>query len=138
MKKYFSAFPYFPEEDIEKILQEFREILNGKNMLTMGINVAKFEQEFAEYCGTKYAVVTNSCTAALEIVLQTLNLNKNDEVVVPAQTFIASGSCVLKSGAKVVFCDTDKNFLINYLDLKKKNNKKNKSCNCSPLCRPYK
>ena len=79
MKTYNTAFPYFPEEDIEEILKETREILCGNKMLTMGENVQKFEEQFAKYCQTKYAVATNSCTSALEIALSSLNLTSEDE-----------------------------------------------------------
>jgi len=127
MKVFNTAFPYFPNEDIEEILLEVREILEGNKMLTMGGNVAKFEEEFATYCATEYAVATNSCTAALEIALATLRLSATDEVVVPVQTFIATGSSVLKAGAKIVFCDVDDNFLLDFAFLKKVITKKTKA-----------
>lgn len=119
MKIFNTAFPYFPDKDIDEILLEIREILTGNKMLTMGEHVAKFEEEFAVYCGTKYAIATNSCTAALEISLATLNLSSHDEVIVPVQTFIATGSSVLKSGAKIVFCDVNDDFLLDFTSLKR-------------------
>lgn len=127
MKRYNTAFPYFPESDIEEILKETREILVGNKMLTMGENVENFEKEFAKYCQTKYAIATNSCTSALEIALASLNLSSEDEVIVPVQTFVATGSCVLKSGAKIVFCDVDDNFLLDFEFMKKLINKNTKA-----------
>lgn len=114
MKIYNTSFPYFPEDDIEDILKEIKEILIGNKMLTMGDYVNKFEKEFSRYCGTQYAVATNSCTSALELCLATLALNDEDEVIVPVQTFIATGSSVLKSRAKIVFCDVDDDFLLSF------------------------
>ncbi|WP_107831066.1 DegT/DnrJ/EryC1/StrS family aminotransferase [Campylobacter concisus] len=127
MKKYNTAFPFFPQDDIKKILKETREILSGKKMLTMGENVQKFEKEFAKYCQSKYSVATNSCTSALEIALTSLNLTKDDEVIVPVQTFVATGSSVLKSGAKIVFCDIDDDFLLDFKFMKKLINKNTKA-----------
>lgn len=127
MKIYNTAFPYFPESDVDEILLEVKEILVGNKMLTMAEHVNDFEKEFSKYCGTKYAVATNSCTAALELSLSALNLNSDDEVIVPVQTFIATGSCVLKSGAKIVFCDVDDDFLLDYESMKNLINKNTKA-----------
>ena len=96
-------------------------------MLTMGENVQKFEKDFAEYSQTKYSVATNSCTSALEIALSSLNLTTEDEVIVPVQTFVATGSAVLKSGAKIVFCDVDDDFLLDFKNMKKLINKNTKA-----------
>ena len=125
--RYDTAFPYFPGEDIEMILAEFRGILGGQGMLTMGKNVQAFENEFAAYTGAQYAVATNSCTSALEIALKAIGIKRGDHVIVPAQTFIATGSCVALTGGSVVFCDTDDNFLISLEDLKKKITPKTKA-----------
>lgn len=127
MKKYNTAFPYFPKDDIEEILKDTREMLNGNKMLTMGENVQKFEKDFSAYCQTNYAVATNSCTSALEIALSSLNLTSEDEVIVPVQTFVATGSCVLKSGAKIVFCDVDDDFLLDFEFMKRLINKNTKA-----------
>ncbi|MCG3701777.1 DegT/DnrJ/EryC1/StrS family aminotransferase [Aliarcobacter butzleri] len=127
MKKYNTAFPYFPKDDIEEILKDTREMLNGNKMLTMGENVQKFEKDFSAYCQSNYAVATNSCTSALEIALSSLNLTSEDEVIVPVQTFVATGSCVLKSGAKIVFCDVDDDFLLDFEFMKRLINKNTKA-----------
>lgn len=118
--KYNISYPFFPKEDIKNILLEFKEILAGRGLLTMGKHVKVFEFNFAKCVGAKYAVAVNSCTSALEISLCSLNIKEGDEVIVPVQTFIATGSCVLMTGAKVVFCNTDENFLLDFEDLKKK------------------
>lgn len=119
MKTFNTAFPYFPESDVDAMLSEIRAILMGEKMLTMGEHVKAFEKEFGSYCGSEYAVATNSCTSALELSLAALGVASGDEVIVPVQTFIATGSCVLKSGAKIVFCDTDDDFLLDFEAMKK-------------------
>ncbi len=127
MKTYRTAYPFFPKKDIKKILKKTKKILLGEKMLTMSEYVDKFEKNFSQYIGTKYAVATNSCTSALEIVLHSLNLNSDDEVIVPVQTFTATGSSVLKSGAKIVFCDCDDNLLLDFKSLKKRITKNTKA-----------
>ena len=127
MKTYRAAFPYFPKEDIENILNDFRKILEGEEMLTMGRNVSIFEKKFADYCGCPYAISTNSCSSALEISLNILGLKKDDEVIVPVQTFVATASSVVRAGATPVFCDVDDNFILDFEDLKKKITEKTKA-----------
>lgn len=127
MKKYTTAFPFFPQHEIEWILNETREILTGKKMLSMGDNVREFEQRFADYCRRKYAIATNSCTSALNAVLKSLNLTDSDEIIVPTQTFFANLSSIVNAGATPIFCDTDENFLINYQDLQSKITNKTKA-----------
>jgi len=117
MEKYNIASPHFPKDDIDGILNRFKEILAGDGLLSMGRNVESFERSFAEYVGTDYAVSTNSCTSALEIALMAIGITGGDEVIVPAQTFIATGSSVVLSGAKAVFCETDDNFLLDFEDM---------------------
>ncbi|MGB3946577.1 MAG: aminotransferase class I/II-fold pyridoxal phosphate-dependent enzyme, partial [Bacteroidia bacterium] len=118
--KYKNALPYFPEEDIDNILGEVKEILLGQGFLTKGPKSKEFEAKFADYIGSKFAVSTNSCTTAMEVVLKAIGLTPQDEVIVPVQTFIATGSCVSNVGGKLIFCDCDENFLLDYNDLKNK------------------
>lgn len=124
---YKNALPYFHKEDIDNILVEFGEILSGNGMLTKGPKAKEFEKKYAEYTGSKYAITTNSCTTALEIVLKSIGLKQNDEVIVPTQTFIATGSCVVTCGGKVVFCDSNDDFLLDIEDLKLKINENTKA-----------
>src|SRR5256885_2531167 len=98
-----TAFPYFPPEEQAWLQSELGEILNG--MLAMGPRVARFEQEFANYCGTKYGVAFPSCTSALEAALIALGVSPGDEVLVPVETFIATGMAVSLTGARPVFTE---------------------------------
>ena len=125
--KYRTSSPHFPKEDIEEILPKISEILEGKGLLSMGDNVKEFESSFSSFVGSRAAVATNSCSSALEISLNVLGVGSGDEVIVPTQTFIATGSSVVKVGAKPIFCEINKNFLIDFEDLKKKINKHTKA-----------
>lgn len=125
--RYTTAFPYFPQQEIELILNETQAMLNGEKMLSMGDSVKQFEEEFAKYCGRPYGIATNSCTSALNVILRSLYLSPQDEVIVPTQTFFANLSSIINSNAKPIFCDTDENFLIDLESLKQKITKNTKA-----------
>ena len=74
---------------------------------TVGPFVPEFEKKFADYLGTKKAVSTQSGTAALHMALHELCIGKDDEVILPATTFVASINPVLYVGAKPVIVDVD-------------------------------
>ena len=102
MKRINMADPYFDQNDRDWIHQEVDNILDGR--LSMGPNVKSFEQEFSNHIQCKHAIAVNSCTSALEIALNHFNVN-GAEVVVPVQTFIATGMSVHLAGAIPVFAD---------------------------------
>ena len=81
-----------------KILKEIsKSIKNNKFILTD--EVKKFEKNFSKFCNTKYCVGVGNGSDALFISLKALNLKKNDEVIVPTLTFVASiNSISLASG----------------------------------------
>ena len=73
----------------------------------LGEEVALFEEEFAEYCGTRHCIGASSGTGALGLALEALGVSEDDEVIVPANTFIASVLPVLRLGARPVLVDCD-------------------------------
>jgi dTDP-4-amino-4,6-dideoxygalactose transaminase len=70
-----------------------------------GTNVAKFEEDFADFVGTRECVGVANGTDALEIVLESLDLPSDSEVIVPANSFIATSEAVSRAGLRVVFAD---------------------------------
>jgi perosamine synthetase len=98
-----TAFPYFPPEEQEWLTNELREIMNGQ--LAMGPRVARFEKEFAAYCDAPYGIVFPSCTSSMEAALKALGVGPDDEVLVPVETFIATGMVVSLVGARPVFTE---------------------------------
>src|SRR6185369_7911845 len=72
-----------------------------------GTCVKEFEKAFAEYLQAGYCVGVGNGTDALEIALEALALPPGSEVIVPANTFIATAEAVTRSGHRVVFCDCD-------------------------------
>ena len=69
--------------------------------------VKKFENSFAKYNNRNYGIAVSSGTAALEVALKSLNLKKNDEVIIPTFTIISSIMCLVKEGIKPILVDSD-------------------------------
>ena len=92
------------------LLPELEKILwSGK--LTNGETVKQFEKEFAQLCGTKYAVAVNSGTTAIEAMVRAVH---PESVAIPANTFGATASAVIHAGATPVFVDVNqKNMMMN-------------------------
>jgi perosamine synthetase len=74
---------------------------------SLGSYISRFEQRFAEFCGTAHAVSVSNGTTALHLALHALGVGPGDEVIVPALTFVASANAVTYTGAKPVFADVD-------------------------------
>tara|TARA_B100001059_G_scaffold232749_1_gene271244 strand:- start:3802 stop:4917 length:1116 start_codon:yes stop_codon:yes gene_type:complete len=75
---------------------------------SIGKFISQFESMFATYCSTKYAVSCSNGTTALHLAIESLNIGKGDEVIVPPLTFAATANAVLHSGAIPVFVDCSK------------------------------
>lgn len=74
--------------------------------------VERFEAEWADYCGVDQCVGVANGTAALELSLRALGIGAGDEVIVPANTFIATAEAVAAVGARPVFVDVDPSTLL--------------------------
>ncbi len=92
--------PSITDEEIKQV----GEVLKS-GWLAHGPKGEKFEEKFAEYVGVKEAVALNSCTSALELAIQVLDIK--EEILVPSFTFVASANSVVTSGATPVFVDID-------------------------------
>jgi dTDP-4-amino-4,6-dideoxygalactose transaminase len=69
--------------------------------------VGQFERNFANYVGAKHCIGVSSGTSALELTLRALGVGPGDEVIIPANTFIATAEAVVFTGATVVLADVD-------------------------------
>ena len=92
----------------------------------MGRIVKLFEEKMSNSVGRKYAIAVNNGTSALEVLMRALNISENDEVIVPALSFIASANAVKLIGAKPIFVDVDKYMNIDTKKIKKAITKKTK------------
>lgn len=89
---------------------EIREVVDSlkSGWIGSGPKVKKFEEQFRKYIGSKYALATNSCTAALHLSLLAAGIGKGDEVITTPMTFAATANVILHVGATPVFADIDK------------------------------
>lgn len=78
--------------------------LHNENYV-MGESVFKFEEDFAKYIGTKYAISINSGNAALQLSLIALGVGINSKVITSTNSFIASANCILMTGASPILYD---------------------------------
>lgn len=94
---------YWDENDIRSVTSAIKSGMNWAS----GPDVQTFEQEIATFIGTKYCLTFNSGTSALHAALIAHGIGKNDEVIVPSFTFIATANAPLFVGAKPVFADIE-------------------------------
>ncbi len=90
----------------ERLLEAVARVAST-GAFTLGEEVERFEREFAAYCETRHAVGVGSGTDALILALRALEIGPGDEVIVPANTFIASAEAVSLVGATPRFVDVD-------------------------------
>ena len=74
-------------------------------IFVLGPEIAQFEKNLAEYCGTRFAVACASGSEALLMALMAIDLKPGDEVIVPSFTFFATASAVVRLGGTPVFAD---------------------------------
>jgi dTDP-4-amino-4,6-dideoxygalactose transaminase len=84
----------------------FQRVLRNSAFI-LGEEVARFEAEFAEYCGVGNCVGVSNGTDAIALTLRACGIGPGDEVIVPAHTFIASALAVAHVGATAVLCDVE-------------------------------
>lgn len=91
------------KNEIDSVIAE----VISKTAFIGGSYVKSFETAFAEYCNVKHCIGVGNGTDALFIALKVLGIGEGDEVIVPANSFIATSEAVTQTGAKVVFVDID-------------------------------
>jgi dTDP-4-amino-4,6-dideoxygalactose transaminase len=78
----------------------------------LGPEAERFERDFADYCGVRHCVGVGNGTDAIELALLATGVSAGDEVLLPANTFVATAEAVLRSGATPVLVDCDENYLM--------------------------
>ena len=100
--------PFFVPEFTKDMENAAIDALRNEKFV-MGESVFKFEEEFARYIGTKFAISLNSGNAALQLSLISLGINEKSKVITSTNSFIASANCILMTGAKPILCDINHN-----------------------------
>jgi perosamine synthetase len=95
--------PHLDANDREHLLAAF----DSGWISSQGPYLARFEHDFAQFCGTKHALATCNGTAALHLSMLALGLQPGDEVIVPTFTYIATANAVRYCNAKPVLVDCD-------------------------------
>ncbi len=92
--------PDITDEEIAAVVATLRS-----GWLTMGPRTQEFEEAFAQSVGARHAVAVSSCTAALHLALDALDIEPGDEVITSTFTFTASGATIVHAGARPVLVD---------------------------------
>ncbi len=106
---------YLDDEDIDAVVKTLKS-----DYLTQGPMIAKFEEAFANYVGSQFAVAVSNGTAALHLSALVLNIRPGDKVITTPITFSATANCVRYCGGEVILCDIDpETYLLDVSKLKK-------------------
>lgn len=95
------------EKELDKDIREAFERVYTRSWYIKGIEGEKFEKLFAEYCNAKYSVGVGNGLEALVLALKALGIQSGDEVIVPANTYIATALAVTYVGATPILVDPD-------------------------------
>lgn len=101
-----NPIPYGKQHITAEDIKAVTETLTSE-FLTQGPKIAEFENNFAQYIGSKYAVAVSNGTAALHLCALALEVNENSNVITTPITFAASANCVRYCGGNVFFADID-------------------------------
>jgi len=113
---------WIDEKDIEEVVKVLRS-----DWIVMGSKVKEFENAVCDYVGSKHGIAVNSGTAALDIAVNSLEIESGEVITTPF-TFVATAHSILYAGLKPVFADIEKDtFNINPEEVEKKINEKTKA-----------
>ena len=114
------------KKDKKKILKKISNFLDRGTFIG-GEEIKKFENNISSLCKTKFCVGTNSGTDALTLGMYLMGIKRGDEVITPANSFIASTASIVHLGATPVFADIDDDLNIDPKDIENKITKKTKA-----------
>jgi len=116
--------PTITEKEIEYVMQAVK----SGWVSSLGEYINKFEDGFAKFVGTKYALTVANGTVGLHLALVSLGIKEGDEVIIPDLTFIATANAVKYTGAKPVFADIDiETWCISVEDIERKITRRTKA-----------
>lgn len=109
------AKPYLTPEEAQ---YAYETILSG--WVTQGPKVAEFEEKFAAYVGSKYAVALSNCTTALHLAMIVAGIKEGDEVICPSMSYVATANCIKYVGATPVFAEVNQFYNLDIKDVEAK------------------
>ncbi len=95
----------------DEVVPRVMQVMESASFV-LGPDVALFEEHFATYVGARYCVGVETGTAALELVLRAMEIGPGDEVIIPANTYVACAIAISKVGARPVLVEADRAYLI--------------------------
>jgi len=98
-------------EIADDLMPELNRVLSTASFVG-GPDVAAFEAEYSEFCGVRHCVGLANGTDAVELALRAMGVGLGDEVVIPANTFIATAEAVVRTGGRPVLADVDPDTLL--------------------------
>ena len=99
---------WYTEQEIEVATKAIRDSMDWRVGFGFIVDeILHFEQSFANYCGTEFAISLSTASVGLDLAMISLNLEPEDEVICPAINFKASPLAVLGQRANLVFCEID-------------------------------
>jgi dTDP-4-amino-4,6-dideoxygalactose transaminase len=95
----------------DEVRAGFERVIAASSFI-LGPEADLFEREFADYCGVAHCVGVGNGTDAIELALRACRVGAGDEVILPANTFVATAEAVIRAGAAPVVVDCDEDFLL--------------------------
>lgn len=95
----------------DRVAQALAEVCAG-GAFVLGPEVEAFEREYAAFCGVRHVIGVGNGTDAIELALRGVGVGPGDEVIVPANTFVATAEAVVRAGAELVLVDCTEDFLL--------------------------
>ena len=116
------AKPFLGKEEAQAA---YDTILTG--WVTQGPKVQEFEEKFAGYVGSKYAVAVSNCTTALHLSMIVSGIGVGDEVICPSMSYIATANSIRYVGAIPVFADVNEDYNLDVIDVESRISEKTKA-----------
>jgi perosamine synthetase len=116
------AKPYLTKEEAQAA---YDTILTG--WVTQGPRVQEFEEKFASYVGSKYAVALSNCTTALHLAMIVGGIKTGDEVICPSMSYVATANSIMYVGATPIFAEVNEFYNLDVKDAEKKITAKTKA-----------
>jgi dTDP-4-amino-4,6-dideoxygalactose transaminase len=95
----------------DEIRSGFERVMDNAAFI-LGPEVQTFEREYAEFCGVEHCIGVGNGTDAIELALRAVGVGPRDEVIAPANTFVATAEAIVRTGATLVLADCDEHFLL--------------------------